>query len=284
MHTVVGRDGKRYSIASIISDRTGHLRRQRVHGRTAASVTQLCFGNIGLDPRGLLDPGDEDIVIRRKEFIYFPMLLQNSKCLLVGQILCFIHSYMAKGASYSQQLFKASSVDDEAWMKVFLVSPSGVLSPAPFSHQKVAVKLVNTLENKADVRQGRIDHFDSSNFKELTKKLWAPLERLNAEAEQQQEIEKEQRLKDFTYPIDKMETNELWLECRARLNIEDNSELFEVIKRLENQLTLSFGLNENTNISKTRLKGVLRLLRRNKVKLSQEEAEEMETQENPPPS
>ena len=266
IHTVVGDDGKSYSISSLVSELTGHLRRPRIHSRSHRFFERKSYTSLGLNPLGLNDIPSEDINIQRKEYIYFPALDQGLKRLLCGKILCFVKHMIVKGVSRSQQLFKASSIDDDVWVKAFLIGENGSLIEMNSRYQKISVKHVNSHDNHADVRHGRIYSFDRTEFANLKTKLWVPLEKEAAEKRLAQEALKAQRLEECTYPLSQMKIAEVWAECQKRLGIEDKKELFAAIKEIETQLCVDLGLKEMTgSVTLSHLKIVLKALRRQNI-------------------
>ena len=78
-----------------------------------------------------------------------------------------------------------------------------------------------------------------------------------------QQSQRRERIENFTLPIDKMRLNEVWMECKHRLGIEDKEELYNAVKDIEGSMCVELGLNANpSSINLTRLRAILKLLRR----------------------
>ena len=78
-----------------------------------------------------------------------------------------------------------------------------------------------------------------------------------------QQSQRRERIENFTLPIDKMRLNEVWMECKQRLGIEDKEELYNAVKDIEGSMCVELGLNANpSSINLTRLRAILKLLRR----------------------
>ena len=256
------------------------MNRPRVQGRLRRFMERLAFTDLGLDPRGFYDPASERILIRRKDFIFFPAWIGKTKCLLIGQILCFENHYFNKGGNHSQQLFQGKSEDDFVWLRAFEVQ-DGVLFPTAMLFQKIQVKLVNNQVNQADVRNYRLHGCSQEEFLSLKEELWKPMDKIASENQTTLEEEKSRRLRNGTYPTSYMNYEETWAEIRVRLDVEEKADVYDALKALERRLCLDLGLIEITGpLILSRLKAILKLLRVNKVMLGEMEVGDGEDEDD----
>ena len=68
-----------------------------------------------------------------------------------------------------------------------------------------------------------------------------------------------------------MRLNEVWAECKLRLDIEAKEDLYDAIKSIDNRISCEMGLNEEpSSVTLTRLKQILEALRRENFMLARE--------------
>ena len=68
-----------------------------------------------------------------------------------------------------------------------------------------------------------------------------------------------------------MRLNEVWAECKLRLDIEAKEDLYDAINSIDDRMSCELGLNEEpSSVTLTRLKQILKVLRRENVMLARE--------------
>ena len=73
-----------------------------------------------------------------------------------------------------------------------------------------------------------------------------------------------------------MRLAEVWSECKTRLRINDKAQLYDAIKAIEARLSVELRLNESATVNLTRLKYVLKFLRKQNIMEPDEECDETE--------
>ena len=253
----------------------GYLRRPRVRSRDLRFHERLPFLTLNINTRRYRCPREEAIFLSPSDFIYYPKVWKGNRNILIAEILCFMNHYVSKGLTRQQQLFEASTIDDDALVQLFSIGETGVLH-REYVYEKVPLRMINNDENTVSVENGRISQFSSTTIDQLHDSLWAPIDEQERESQLLQESQKQQRLDNFTYPIDKMRLTEVWSECQTRLRINDKAQLYDAIKAIEARLSVELRLNESATVNLTRLKYVLKFLRKQNIMEPDEECDETE--------
>ena len=109
----------------------------------------------------------------------------------------------------------------------------------------------------------------SERISHLNETLWKPFNNRADEQQNAQEQKQNQQLSNCSHPISSMRLNEVWAECKLRLSIESKEDLYETIKSIDYRLSCEMGLNKDHSVV-TRLKHILKVLRRENVMLARE--------------
>ena len=259
-------EGNYHSIPSVVSEWQGNLRLSRIDKRKNRFMANLYHLAYRINPRHYREGRQEGINILLNDYVYFPKLQNKQKTLLVGKVICFIHHFVAKGNRQQQQLFQASTTDDDVWLMVYLIDANGGLSPAPLRFECVSLKLINSNENVVTVVNNTVQAFQPDEFSTLKTLLWGPLDLQEKKKRDAQAARRDQRLNDFTLPADYMNMAELWNECKARLKVHEKKELHDKLLLIEGSLSARIGLNPSSDtVSKARLKLVVKFLRDKKI-------------------
>ena len=155
---------------------------------------------------------------------------------------------------------------------MFAISEGGALRKEHL-FERVTLKLINQQENKAMVSMEVITPFSPERISHLKETLRKPFDDRADEQQNAQEQKQSQRLSDCSFPVSSMRLNEVWAECKLRLDIEAKEDLYDAIKSIDDRMSCEMGLNEEpSSVTLTRLKQILKVLRRENVMLAREDS------------
>ena len=164
-----------------MSEMAGYLRRPRVRSRDLRFHERLPFLTLNINTRRYRCPREEAIFLSPSDFIYYPKVWKGNRNILIAEILCFMNHYVSKGLTRQQQLFEASTIDDDALVQLFSIGETGVLH-REYVYEKVPLRMINNDENTVSVENGRISQFSSTTIDQLHDSLWAPIDEQERES------------------------------------------------------------------------------------------------------